>query len=1064
MNFNDNLQLLYIPSTYWNEPLSGFKLISQGKELPKDSSFFIAWIPKNPPEKELINYINTTFPTVPANKLLTCKINLAVPLQSMISERKLESNSNFFKIASFTAKIMPIAPTIKLLYEMEITDSSDRDKGQFSNSIKTWAFLTKLLFELLNRGQFIPKLESETKDMFIGQWKILLKSQNDKERFKTILNNCGWSTFCIPANFIRVNGDYRSNGLWHPSYLFSRFLDNVGDSFIRSTLNKNDFQTFNEFYSSEIKKEADLDFKSSWDYRFLKSLIKDDPTFKIDGFHETVLPSIIEDWTQSAQGILLERNFIFNFELNYPKNSEEPWLLSLYLSSPEQDILIPLIDLWEGKNILPNKFIKDFENKGQFLEIILKALGIALKIFPPIKSGLIGEIQSEIPLSSKEVIEFLRYPKDLLIQSGFNVILPDVFRKGGKQRLSTKLIIRLRGFKNKDIGGYSLLPPIFNFKSMLETKWEATLGDKQLSDEEFNNLLNSNDPLINLDGNWILIEQKDLEELKKVKNPDIKNYMEALKLGLTGKIQLEEGGMEYDLIVGGELEEIIQNLQSVDQLEEIPCPSSFNGKLRPYQEKGLTWMGNLTKFNFGLCLADDMGLGKTIQVIAFLSYLKDEFPNIPGSYLIICPTSILFNWDREIKKFAPNLEVYFHHGINRIKEPKRISEFFVPHRVILTSYGTIRNDIDFLETIEFNGIIVDESQNIKNYSSKQTQAIYKLKSQFRICLSGTPIENRILELWSLFNFLNPGLLGDRPEFKRKYILPIERFQAQDAIDNLKLIIKPFILRRVKSDKTIIKELPEKNEMKILIELTDEQVKLYKDLVENVLKEVQSPSIKKRDNALILSLLIKLKQICNHPYQYLKTNIDSINLEENLKKVISQSKKLKRLIEMTEEVLSNDGKLLIFTQFTQMGKILQKILEFKFKSKVLYFHGGIQEKRRKQIVDEFQSSRIESSQILIVSLKAGGTGLNLTQGTTVIHFDRWWNPAVEDQATDRAYRIGQKSIVNVYKFISKGTVEEKIDLLLEEKKDLADKIITTTGESWISELDGEKLKEILILNE
>jgi SNF2 family DNA or RNA helicase len=1064
MNLTNKLELLYIPPSYWNEALSGFKLISEAKELPKDSSFFIAWVPTNPSEKDLIPYIKSTFPTVPANKLLTCKINLAIPLQSMISERKLDSNSNFFKITSFIAKVMPIAPTIKLLYEMEITDSSDHNKGQINNSIKTWAFLTKLLFELLNRGQFIPKLKHEKEDIFLGQWKILLKSQNDKERFKTILNNCGWSSFCIPANFIRSNGTYKSNGLWHPSFLFSRFLDNIGDLFIRSTLNKNDFQTFNEFYSREIKKEKDLDFKSSWDYRFLKSLIKDDPTFKIDGFHETILPSIIENWTQSAQGILLERNFIFNFELNYPKNSEEPWLLSLYLSSPEQDIKIPLSELWEGKNILKNKIIKDFENEGKFLEIILKALGIALKMFPPIKRGLIGAIQSEIPLSSKEVIEFLRYPKDLLIQSGFNVILPDVFRKGGKQRLSTKLIIRLKDFKKKETGGYSILPSIFNIKSMLETKWEATLGGKQLSNNEFNNLLTSNEPLISIDGKWILIEQHDLEELKQIKEPEINTYMEALKLGLTGKIQLEEGGIEYDLIIEGDLNDIIQNLQSIGQLEEIPCPSSFNGKLRSYQQKGLTWMGNMAKFNFGLCLADDMGLGKTIQVIAFLSYLKEQFPNTLGSYLIICPTSILFNWNREIKKFSPDLEVYFHHGINRIKDPKKISDFLKPHRVILTSYGTIRNDIDFLETIEFNGIIVDESQNMKNYASKQTQAIYKLKSQFRVCLSGTPIENRLLELWSLFNFLNPSLLGSRLEFQKKYILPIERFQDQAAIDKLKLIIKPFILRRVKSDKSIIKELPEKNEIKILIELTEEQVKLYKELVKNVLKEVQSSSIKKRDNALILSLLVKLKQICNHPYQYLKINIDSINLEENLKEVISQSKKLKRLIEMTQEVLSNEGKLLIFTQFTQMGKILLKVLEFKFKSRVLYFHGGIQEKKRKEIVDEFQSPKVESPQILIISLKAGGTGLNLTQGTTVIHFDRWWNPAVEDQATDRAYRIGQKSVVNVYKFISKGTVEEKIDLLLEEKKDLADKIVTTTGESWISELDGEKLKEILLLNE
>ena len=425
--------------------------------------------------------------------------------------------------------------------------------------------------------------------------------------------------------------------------------------------------------------------------------------------------------------------------------------------------------------------------------------------------------------------------------------------------------------------------------------------------------------------------------------------------------------------------------------------------------------------------------------------------------------SILFNWEREIKKFAPDLEIYFHHGPNRVKDPKYVTEFIEPHRIILTSYGTIRNDIDLLQTVEFSGVIVDESQNMKNYASQQTQAIYKLRSQFRICLSGTPIENRLLELWSLFNFLNPGLLGSRGQFQREFIFPIERFQEQIKIYNLKKIISPFILRRVKSDKSIIKDLPEKNEMKVLIDLSEKQVELYKDLVNKELKELQT-SNKENKNALILSLLLKLKQICNHPYQYLKIDIDSVNLKEKFKEIVSESKKLKRLLQMTEEVISNGDKILIFTQFTQMGMILERILEMKFNSKILYFHGAIQEKKRKEIVDEFQSTREGSSQILIISLKAGGTGLNLTQGTTVIHFDRWWNPAVENQATDRAYRIGQKSVVNVYKFISKGTVEEKIDVLLEEKKDLADKIITSTGESWISDLDGEKLKEILLLSE
>ncbi|MBA7532706.1 hypothetical protein ES705_24936 [subsurface metagenome] len=354
---------------------------------------------------------------------------------------------------------------------------------------------------------------------------------------------------------------------------------------------------------------------------------------------------------------------------------------------------------------------------------------------------------------------------------------------------------------------------------------------------------------------------------------------------------------------------------------------------------------------------------------------------------------------------------------------------------------------------------------MKNYTSKQTLAIYKLKSQYRICLSGTPIENRLLELWSLFNFLNPGLLGNREEFQDRFIIPIERFQNQEAINDLKTIIAPFIMRRVKSDRSIIKDLPGKNEIKITIELTKEQVILYKDLSEETLITIDDSTVDNRKKrGLILALLVKLKQICNHPYQYLKKDITSIETDKEIKHIISQSNKLERLLEMTDEVISNGEKVLIFTQFTQMGTIIKKILEWKYNFKILFFHGSVPENKRSEIIDDFQSEEIESPPILILSLKAGGIGLNLTQGTTVIHFDRWWNPAVEDQATDRAYRIGQKSVVNVYKFITNRTIEEKIDALLEEKRDLSEKIVTSTGESWISNLNNEKLKELLVLSD
>ncbi|MCK4479261.1 MAG: DEAD/DEAH box helicase [Candidatus Lokiarchaeota archaeon] len=1055
MKLFNKLKLLYIPATYWNEPSSGFKLISKGKQLPQNTNFFLLWIPSNNSEKELTEHIKLIFPNIPIKKLLSCKINLAIPFSS---------SKKVFEVISHIGKIIPILPATKLLYQMEIIENPDRSRIHYSNSIKIWALLTKLVFELLNKGQFVPALEPTKEKLYNSQWRLILKSQYDNDRFKSILNHSSWPAFCLPINNFQENGVIKTNGLWHPSYLFSVFLDSVGDSLIRSTLNKSKFQTFDEFYSAEIKKEVNPDFRLNWDYKFLKALVKKDNSFKVDEFYESILPALIQNWTQSALGFQLRYDFALSLELKYPEKAEDDWSLKISLSSHDGTKTIPLNELWEGHELKTEIFSKIIESDEHYLEIILRALGAASKIFPPIKRAFLENIQHEIKLTSSEVMEFLKYPKDLLIQSGFNIVLPEVFTIGGKQRLTARLIIRSNEDAKKKRGLTSVLPSIFDIDSMLNTKWDARIEGKKITEEEFNNLIDSNEPLVNLRGKWILIDQNDVEDLRNIKKFGVKNYLDALKIGLIGKVQLQENGTKYDVIVEGELNEIITRIQSIDSFEEIPCPSSFNGKLRRYQEVALKWMGNMTKLNFGLCLADDMGLGKTIQVIAFLLYLKEKYPNNKGSVLVVCPTSVLFNWHREFNKFAPNLEIILHHGPNRYKKASEIPEFLKAHRIFLTSYGTIRNDIDFLETIPFSGIIIDESQNMKNYTSKQTQAISKLKSQYRICLSGTPIENRLLELWSLFNFLNPGLLGNREEFQEKFILPIERFQNQEAINDLKTIIAPFIMRRVKSDKSIINDLPEKNEIKITIELTKEQVILYKDLTEETIKKIEDNTVDKRNKrGIILALLVKLKQICNHPYQYLKKDITSIRTDKEIKQIISQSNKLVRLLEMTDEVISNGEKVLIFTQFTQMGTIIKKILEWKYNFKILFFHGSVPEKKRSEIIDDFQSEEIESPPILILSLKAGGTGLNLTQGTTVIHFDRWWNPAVEDQATDRAYRIGQTQPVNVYKFVTIGTIEEKIDSLLEEKKDLADKIVVSTGESWISDLNKEKLKELLLLS-
>lgn len=1046
------LHLTYIPSNYREGSISDFTLKNSKVNIPKDSDFFILWNYDISTEKDLNILIENSLEGIPAQKLLTCHIKVA----------RVNPKKDQLIVQQITAKVIPIAPMMKFLYRLDIRKSSVNLKD--NTTIITWSYLTKLALEMVSRGNFIPILKEIEEKKYLSSWNVLLKTERDNQRFRKILESASFELFNLPTNCTLVNGEETCEAVWHPSYLMAEYLNALGDHLIRSMLNKKQLPTFKYYYSGQMEEEKSHR-PTTWDYRFLKSLLTKQKQFRITKFHETIIPNILEDWTQVSLGLTLKGDLEFIIELKFPKHDGEDWPLNFYLKFSAKAPKISIKKIWSDIVVYKKEILKNFESIEEFMESTLKNYSTAISLFNPIKQSVDSESPHDIFLNSSEVMEFLSYPKDLLIQSGFNIILPEGFSSGGRHRLSTRLLIKSEALeeKRKKKGVGASLPSMFNVNSLLEYEWKASIEDEEITENELKELIATEEPLIRWRDDWILVDSQDMKELKGLlKEQGIAgktNYMEALKMGLTGKIQLEEGGNEYKVVIEGALNQIIESLKSIDKIEEVNTPKSFNGQLRPYQKEALNWMATMCSLGFGLCLADDMGLGKTIEVISYLAYRKERGFEGSGSTLVICPTSVLFNWMREFKKFAPDLETVLHHGSDRIKDASGLKEFLTPHRVYITSYGTIRNDIDFLKSIPFSGVIVDESQNMKNYKSQQTEAIYQLQSAYRICLSGTPIENRLLELWSLFNFLNPGLLGERTEFQQKFVVPIERYQEKEAVDKLKAIIDPFILRRVKSDKSIIKDLPDKNEMDVFIDLTEVQRNLYNETVQNTLKEIEAVNTESsRKNGLVLKLLTNLKQICNHPHQFnKKKNIETLDA------FIEESNKVERMLEIIEEIVLNEEKALIFTQFTQMGDLLKQVLEKKFDFPILYFHGGVPANKRREIVDEFQSKEEGSSQVLILSLKAGGTGLNLTQGTTVIHFDRWWNPAVEDQATDRAYRIGQKSTVNVYKFISVGTVEEKINALLEEKRDLADKIVVSSGEGWLSDLSFDKLKEIVSLN-
>ena len=497
---------------------------------------------------------------------------------------------------------------------------------------------------------------------------------------------------------------------------------------------------------------------------------------------------------------------------------------------------------------------------------------------------------------------------------------------------------------------------------------------------------------------------------------------------------------DIDKLDIGVNEKLSGMIDDLFDFKDVQIPDSLNGELREYQKVGFSWLYQNMKIGFGSILADDMGLGKTIQVLTTILYLKEN-DLIDGSVVVIAPTGLLTNWQMEIEKFTPSLTSHIYHGPDR-KLPEEDTD------ILLTSYGMIRQDFDVLKDLNIFLCVVDEAQNIKNPSTKQTKAIKALEAKHRMALSGTPIENRLSEYWSIFDFINKGYLFNLRIFNERFIKPIENEHDRQALDTFKKITSPFILRRHKTDKSIIKDLPDKIVNDIYCNLTVKQAAMYEETLNVLLRDVeQSEGIARK--GLVLKLITSLKQICNHPAQY--------SSSKNM--AIDESGKMEVLANILENILDNDEKVIIFSQYVKMGEILKKLIEKEFDEEVLFFHGQLSRRKRDEIVDKFQNN--PESRIMVLSLKAGGTGLNLTAAQNVIHYDLWWNPAVENQATDRAYRIGQENNVMVYRFITTGTFEERINQILAEKTELAE-IAIDSNESFITEMSNDDLKEMLKL--
>jgi SNF2 family DNA or RNA helicase len=479
----------------------------------------------------------------------------------------------------------------------------------------------------------------------------------------------------------------------------------------------------------------------------------------------------------------------------------------------------------------------------------------------------------------------------------------------------------------------------------------------------------------------------------------------------------------------------------------VPLPDHFQATLRPYQERGLSWLAFLSSLGLGACLADDMGLGKTVQLLALEAAHHAEDPGT-GPTLLLCPMSLVGNWQREAARFAPSLRVYAHHGPGRLRG-EDLSRQLGQADLVLTTYATATRDIEELAGFEWRRVVLDEAQAIKNSLSQAAKAAKRLRAGHRVALTGTPVENRLAELWSIMDFLNPGMLGSAEQFRTRYAIPVERHARTEPAQRLRAVTRPYVLRRLKTDPAIIDDLPDKIEIKQYCQLTTEQASLYQSVVDDMMEKIErSDGIERRGN--VLAAMAKLKQVCNHPALLL----------HDRSPIGSRSGKVIRLEELLEEIIAEGDKVLCFTQFTEFANMLLPHLAARFGTDIAYLHGGTPKPRRDELVTGFQSDG--GPPVFLLSLKAGGTGLNLTAASHVIHLDRWWNPAVENQATDRAFRIGQTRNVQVRKFICTGTLEEKIDDMIEDKRALAD-LVVTDGEGWLTELSTRDLRKVFELS-
>ena len=1247
-----------IPSA-WGQALSG----NSSARSRKKSKAATTFEPINLPSESIVIALPTHIPPEEKKKKKKKNIDSIYPLHSGTFAEETPKAEYLYpwEVEGFC---LTSSDAVNFLTSLPMNIAND-EQAFIGGDLRFWSQVARWSLDLVARCKFLPSIENNKDNYKIASWEALLDSAIDGSRLYrySLLMPLSCRVYQTPTS----DDDYPSVELPPESeQLLLDFLNKTVDASVREMLSSLD--------TGETRLLASL---PSVLRQWLQSLTSDKNSIGADTQEIERLEAAVNAWKMPLQNQLGQRSlFRTCFVLLTPEEGETEWLLEYYLQAIDDEaFLVDAQTIWNHpieQLVYQNRTI----DKPQ--ETFLRGLGLASRLYPIIAPSLDTVLPQSCGLQPMQAYEFIKSVTWRFEDSGLGVILPPSLanRDGWANRLGLKVSAQTPKKKTERLG----------LQSLLNFKWELAIGGQTLSKQQFDKLVALNSPLVEINDEWVELRPQDIKTAQTFfasrKEKMSLSLEDALRLG-SGDTQTIEKLPVVSFEASGALQELITNLTDNQAIKPLPTPASFHGKLRAYQQRGMSWLSFLERWGLGACLADDMGLGKcvapdteiyingclnraekiwqnyaektlfdgegfwaepteqlivnsinestgkiiqapisrlyrqqvkeklrkvnlqdgssititrrhklltskgwtnhlkvgdyigvsvnktlvetpnysstklcvnltqslptsldlgklgenltqslptsldlvsrgkedevldilnstqkrnvclkekpqikpflqndsssdvtyskiesiehvdyegwvydfeveehhnfvanniichnTVQFIAFLLHLQEQ-ETLEKPTLLVCPTSVLGNWEREVKKFAPQLKVMQYHG-NKRPKGKAFQNAVKDKNIIITSYSLVHRDLKSLQDVSWQIIALDEAQNIKNAEAKQSQAVRKLEPDFRIALTGTPVENRLQELWSIMDFLNPGYLGNKQFFQRRFAMPIEKYGDTSSLSQLRSLVQPFILRRLKTDRDIIQDLPEKQEMTVFCGLTPEQAKLYQKVVEDSLAEIDDAEGLQR-RGMILGLLVKLKQICNHPAQYLKK-----------KKLDKQdSAKLQRLQEMLEELISNGDRALIFTQFAEWGKLLKPYLEEKLSREMLFLYGSTTKKQREEMIDRFQHDP-QAPAVMILSLKAGGVGLNLTRANHVFHFDRWWNPAVENQATDRVFRIGQTRNVQVHKFVCTGTLEEKIHDMIESKKQLAEQVVGA-GEEWLTEMDTDQLRNLLILD-